>query len=300
MNKCDVGKKKKEFKKRDVKKIISKKLRPIVDRTFPDSDTEIIDEEVDLSNDEETDNESKDRKSVTFDLSGSSPNDGAPSSQNSDIDRRLIRKKRNFTNATLLQPPNLSLVYDEGDNQESDSETDKEEDEMFSSDDGMEKKRRRIKTKKTSSDLLTIHHIYQKQKQRTSHKGDPFNTPRAKDEKKKRKKSSKKKVKKRNKADIKYIDIISCSAKNGRNVEKLFGTCIKKTIPSKLTKSVVHKRTKTTAHVTAPIWLRQVVAEFQKDPSNEKHPFFDETGNHSDVDDNFHFLGEDDQDHIHD
>lgn len=293
VNKSDINKKKKQFKKKDVKKIINKKLRPIIDTNFPDSDTEVIEEEVQVST--PTDNTPKDGKSVTFGFNEAS---SSPTQTDKDKDNVTIRKKRNFTNATLLQPPNLSFVYDEGDdNKGSDSETDIDDDD---SDDGKEnkekKKIRRIKVKKTSSDLLTIAHIYHKKG--ISHKGDPFNTPRAKKldkDKKKRKKKSSKKVKKRNKSDIKYIDVISVSSKNGKNIEKLFGTCIKKTIPSKLTKSVAHKRTKTTAHVTAPIWLRQVVAEFQKDSTNEKHPFFEDEGL-SDVDDNFHFLGDEDKD----
>merc|ERR1712154_729023 len=70
------------------------------------------------------------------------------------------------------------------------------------------------------------------------------------------------------KTDLRYIDVISCSAKSGKNIEKIFETCIKKTLPSKLSQSVTHSRTTTTAHVTAPIWLRNLVSDFDRSSSN--------------------------------
>jgi len=46
-----------------------------------------------------------------------------------------------------------------------------------------------------------------------------------------------------------------------KNVEKVFEKCIYKVLPSRL-REAGHKRTKTTAVVTAPIWLRQIVDGF--------------------------------------
>merc|ERR1712154_611292 len=81
-------------------------------------------------------------------------------------------------------------------------------------------------------------------------------------------KKKKMKAKKLKKTDLRYIDVISCSAKSGKNIEKIFETCIKKTLPSKLSQSVTHSRTTTTAHVTAPIWLRNLVSDFDRSSSN--------------------------------
>jgi len=58
-----------------------------------------------------------------------------------------------------------------------------------------------------------------------------------------------------------HISIVECSAATGKNVEKVFEKCIHKVLPSKLSQAG-HRRTKTTALVTAPIWLRQIVDTF--------------------------------------
>merc|ERR1712130_520166 len=128
VNKCEINKKKKQFKKKDIKKVISKKLQPIIDENFPNlSDIEDDDED----NDHDTNNE----------------------------DDTAVQHKH-FTNATLLQPPNLTLVYDEGDDEHkgSDSETDGISDVDMDSDDDTERKR--IKVNHTSSDLLSIAYNY--------------------------------------------------------------------------------------------------------------------------------------------
>ena len=75
------------------------------------------------------------------------------------------------------------------------------------------------------------------------------------------------------------IDIISCSAKNGKNIEKVFARCLRKVVPSTLcesmTRSSRRERNATTAHVTAPIWLRQVVSEFEsEEEENGMHSVF--------------------------
>jgi len=284
INKSDA--KKKHFKKKDVKKIINKKLQPIINEHFPPDDEEKT-SAMQSVNDESP-------KPLTL-----SPTDSDPAKKRAAVNKRIA-------NATLLQPPNLSFVYDEHDEDEndnehrgSDSEAEDAESDMEGGDEhNSNTRRRRIKTKKSSSDLLTVASAYHQQQQlrpQDSDPFDPFNTPQPAERKSnKKKKSGSGKVTKLDKNDIRYIDIIACSAKNGKNIEKLFSTCIKKTLPSKLTKSVAHKRTKTTAHVTAPIWLRQVVAEFQTDLPNllEEDGFF---GN-EEVDDNFMFLGDNDDD----
>ncbi|ETO23991.1 hypothetical protein RFI_13170 [Reticulomyxa filosa] len=62
-------------------------------------------------------------------------------------------------------------------------------------------------------------------------------------------------------ADSAQVSIVQCSAATGHNVDQVFKQCIHKVLPSRLSEAG-HKRTKTTALVTAPIWLRQIVDDF--------------------------------------
>ena len=171
-----------------------------------------------------------------------------------------------ISDAMLVEPPNLSVIYDQNGG---DVSGDDERDDM-----------------EQKNDFLSVREV-KYHRPSYSDMNDPFNTP-------KTGRSP------REKNDIRRIDIICCSAKSGENIERLFESCIKKTIPLKLSQSVSHKRTKTTAFVTAPIWLRKVVSEFQENQmmQHHHHPHHTSYHSHSSVNDNFLFLDESDEDDI--
>jgi len=59
------------------------------------------------------------------------------------------------------------------------------------------------------------------------------------------------------------IDVVLCSAKNGKNVSKVFEKCLKKMVPEKIKQSMSFQtraaRSGSTQQVNAPVWLRQAV-----------------------------------------
>ena len=91
--------------------------------------------------------------------------------------------------------------------------------------------------------------------------------------------------------------MIPCSAKKGTNISKVFEHCLRRIVPSTLKRSVARslKRGKTTAHIAAPIWLRQVVDEFEtSNDGKEVQSVFGNPLNRvtSALDDNFTILGD--------
>ncbi len=90
---------------------------------------------------------------------------------------------------------------------------------------------------------------------------------------------------------MKWYSIYWSDSMFSKKWEKLFGNCIKKTLPNKLQKSVTsHQRTKTTAHVTAPIWLRKVFDDIGNNSWSQLIAFGDDETGPNQVDDNFDFI----------
>lgn len=100
-------------------------------------------------------------------------------------------------------------------------------------------------------------------------------------------------------SDSRRIKVIPCSAKKGSNISKVFEHCLRRIVPLTLKQSVARKlrRGGTTAHINAPIWLRQVVDEFDDgndESAKEMQSVFGNPLNRvtSAVDDNFTILGD--------